>query len=404
VYAFLVNYARLDGWTPESNQYSVNSNQSSVTAHVQMDEWVVERLQETAVAMRAALDVYDAEKACQVAEAFLDDLSNWYVRRSRRRFWKSEADSDKNAAYATLHYVLVEFVKLLAPFIPFTTEAMYQNLVRSVDESAPESVHHCLYPEADAATLDRALLNRMQLAITTASLGRAARGSADIKLRQPLARARVFVGSEADRETLADLADVLAEEINVKVFEVVSEVGELVDYKLMPDNRQLGPRFGKAFPAVKQALLALDAAEAARTLLAGEALVVSVNGDLVSLTADEVVVQTEARGSLAVASEKGVTVAVDTAVTPELAQEGYARDLVRSLNTMRRDAGMDISDRIKVAYLAEGDVAEALVTFADYIQQETLATGMWPGEMEKPDFEHTAVIGDGEVSLAIRKA
>jgi isoleucyl-tRNA synthetase len=354
--------------------------------------------------MRAALDVYDAEKACQVAEAFLDDLSNWYVRRSRRRFWKSEADSDKNAAYATLHYVLVEFVKLLAPFIPFTTEAMYQNLVRSVDESAPESVHHCLYPEADAATLDRALLNRMQLAITTASLGRAARGSADIKLRQPLARARVFVGSEADRETLADLADVLAEEINVKVFEVVSEVGELVDYKLMPDNRQLGPRFGKAFPAVKQALLALDAAEAARTLLAGEALVVSVNGDLVSLTADEVVVQTEARGSLAVASEKGVTVAVDTAVTPELAQEGYARDLVRSLNTMRRDAGMDISDRIKVAYLAEGDVAEALVTFADYIQQETLATGMWPGEMEKPDFEHTAVIGDGEVSLAIRKA
>jgi isoleucyl-tRNA synthetase len=404
VYAFLVNYARLDGWKPESNQYSANSNQSSVTAHVQMDEWVVERLQETAVAMRAALDVYDAEKACQVAEAFLDDLSNWYVRRSRRRFWKSEADSDKNAAYATLHYVLVEFFKLLAPFIPFTTEAMYQNLVRSVDESAPESVHHCLYPEADAATLDRALLNRMQLAITTASLGRAARGSADIKLRQPLARARVFVGSEADRETLADLADVLAEEINVKVFEVVSEVGELVDYKLMPDNRQLGPRFGKAFPAVKQALLALDAAEAARTLLAGEALVVSVNGDLVSLTADEVVVQTEARGSLAVASEKGVTVAVDTAVTPELAQEGYARDLVRSLNTMRRDAGMDISDRIKVAYLAEGDVAEALVTFADYIQQETLATGMWPGEMEKPDFEHTAVIGDGEVSLAIRKA
>jgi isoleucyl-tRNA synthetase len=235
-------------------------------------------------------------------------------------------------------------------------------------------------------------------------LGRAARGSADIKLRQPLARAQVFVGSEADRETLADLADVLSEEINVKAFEVVSEVGELVNYKLMPDNRQLGPKYGSQFPAVRQALLALDPAEAARTLLAGEALEVAVNGSTVSLTADEVVVQTEARGNLAVASDKGVTVAVDTAVTPELAQEGYARDLVRTLNTMRRDAGLDISDRIKVAYLAEGEVAEALVTFGDYIQQETLATRLWSGEMEQPDFEGTAVVGDGEVHLAIRKA
>jgi isoleucyl-tRNA synthetase len=139
-------------------------------------------------------------------------------------------------------------------------------------------------------------------------------------------------------------------------------------------------------------------------LLAGEALEVAVNGSTVSLTADEVVVQTEARGSLAVASDKGVTVAVDTAVTPELAQEGYARDLVRTLNTMRRDAGLDISDRIKVAYLAEGEVAEALVNFGDYIQQETLATSLWSGEMEQPDFEGTAVVGDGEVHLAIRKA
>jgi isoleucyl-tRNA synthetase len=203
---------------------------------------------------------------------------------------------------------------------------------------------------------------------------------------------------------LADLADVLSEEINVKAFEVVSEVGELVNYKLMPDNRQLGPKYGSQFPAVRQALLALDPAEAARTLLAGEALEVAVNGSTVSLTADEVVVQTEARGSLAVASDKGVTVAVDTAVTPELAQEGYARDLVRTLNTMRRDAGLDISDRIKVAYLAEGEVAEALVNFGDYIQQETLATRLWSGEMEQPDFEGPAVVGDGEVHLAIQKA
>ncbi len=181
-------------------------------------------------------------------ESFLDDLSNWYVRRSRRRFWKSETDNDKAAAYATLHHVLVEYIKLLAPIIPFTTEAMYQNLVRSVDSSAPASIHHCLYPSADADSLDRLLLNKMRLAITTASLGRAARGSADIKLRQPLAKARVNVGSQQQRDDLLELAEVLSEEINVKEIEVVSEVGELVDYKLMPNNRVLGPRFGQQFP------------------------------------------------------------------------------------------------------------------------------------------------------------
>ncbi|MCZ7668604.1 MAG: class I tRNA ligase family protein [Chloroflexi bacterium] len=182
VYSFFVGYARLDKWTPgeqatvNGGQFIVNREQSSVAAHVMMDNWIVERLHEATLATRAALDVYDSEKATQVLEAYLDDLSNWYVRRSRRRFWKSEGDADKHAAYATLYHVLVEFVKLIAPIVPFTAEAIYQNLVASVDESAPKSVHHCFYPQADAANLDQRLLEKMGLAITTASLGRAARG------------------------------------------------------------------------------------------------------------------------------------------------------------------------------------------------------------------------------------
>ena len=389
VYAFLVTYANLDGWSP--NEGGVPP--SSVSAHAEMDLWIKERLAQTTLAVRAALDLYDAEKATQAMEAFLDDLSNWYVRRSRRRFWKSEADADKVAAYATLHEVLVTFAKLLAPFIPFTAEAIYQNLVVGVDESAPVSVHHCLYPTAEAEALDHRLLAKMQLAITTASLGRSARGSADIKLRQPLSRARVFVGSRQEREDLQALAEVLAEEVNVKTIEIVAEVGELVNYKLMPNNRVLGPKFGKRFPQVRAALNALDPTETARALLAGEMISVTVGDEVVSLNNEDVLVQTEARGGLAVASGKGVTVAVDTELTPALLQEGYARDLVRHVNNMRKKAGLEISDRIVLAYVAEGDVAAALVNFAAYIQQETLTTSLVSGGLDDALYEEQVMVG-----------
>ena len=198
-------------------------------------------------------------------------------------------------------------------------------------------------------TLDRRLLAKMRLAITTASLGRAARGSADIKLRQPLAAARVNVGSQQEQEDLLELADVLKEEINVKEIEVVSEVGELVNYKLLPNNRVLGPRLGKMFPAVNSGLEtnrcrpSRASAAGGRTIFVSRPVVRNSSWD-----ADDVLVQTESRGGLAVASDKGVTVAVDTNLTPELLREGYARDLVRAINNMRKEAGFDISDRIVV--------------------------------------------------------
>jgi isoleucyl-tRNA synthetase len=399
VYSFFVSYARLDNWQP-SDQTAVSENK----AHAQLDSWIVERLNETALAVRTELDRYDAERATMHLESFLDDLSNWYVRRSRRRFWKSEADADKSAAYATLYHVLVQYIKLLAPFIPFSTEAMYQNLVRGVDAAAPTSLHHCLYPAVDVEDLDQRLLSKMRLAITTASLGRAARGSADIKLRQPLARARVNVGSQQERDDLLELAEVLAEEINVKEIEVVSEVGQLVDYKLMPNNRVLGPRLGRLFPKVRAALLALDAAEAARILQSGKQLTVQVDGQTFALSGEDVLVQTESRGGLAVASDKGVTVAVDTELSPELIQEGYARDLVRTINNMRKDAGLDIADRINMVYQADGDVATALITFDDYIRQETLAVTLEAGSLPTPLAQLTVDIGNQEVFLAFTKA
>ncbi len=404
VYSFFVSYANLDKWEPSSDQFSGDSVQSPNAANAQMDSWIVERLAETNVAVHAALQLFDSERATQHLEAYLDDLSNWYVRRSRRRFWRSEADVDKSAAYATLYRVLVDFVKMLAPFIPFTTEEMYQNLVVSVDATAPKSVHHTLYPKTDADGLDQRLLAKMRLAITTAGLGRAARASADMKLRQPLAKARINVGSQQEQDDLRELADVIAEEINVKEIEVVSEVGELVSYKLMPNSRVLGPKFGKAFPQVRKALEGLDAADAARTLQAGEALQLQLNGEQVELTAEDVLVQTEALGDTAVASEKGVTVAVDIELTPELEQEGFARDIIRQVNSMRKDAGLEISDRITLAYVAEGDVAAAFATFGDYISAETLTVKLVVGGLERALWKTAVSVGGQEVQLALQKA
>ncbi len=419
VYSFFVTYANADGWMPEEGGQGPGARGQgqntppwnlepgtwnlSSPGTSQLDRWIVARLDETTLDVRAALDAWDAERAVATLELLLDDLSNWYVRRSRRRFWKSEADADKSAAYATLYHVLVEFVKLLAPFIPLTAEAMYQNLVRSVDAAAPLSVHHHFYPQADAAALDRRLLDKMRLVIDAAALGRSARGAADVKLRQPLARARVFVGSAQQRADLQELADVLAEEINVKAIEIVSEVGELVSYKLLPNNRTLGPKLGPLFPAVRRALGALEPMAAAMTLQAGLALELPINGQSVALDGDDVLVQTESRGGLAVASEKGVTVAVDPHLTPELVQEGYARDLVRAINTLRKDAGLDISDRIEVAYTAAGDVAAALVNFGDFIQAETLATRLTPGALDGDAFRQQLAVGDATVELALRR-
>jgi isoleucyl-tRNA synthetase len=403
VYSFFVSYANLDRWKPESEQLTVNSKQSPVSANAQMDRWIVERLNETTLAVRAALDVYDSEKATQHLEAYLEDLSNWYVRRSRRRFWKSEADADKNAAYATLYHVLVEFIKLLAPFVPFVTEAMYQNLVRGVDAAAPKSVHHLLYPTADATLLDRRLLDKMRLAITTASLGRAARATEDIKLRQPLAKARVNVATQQEQADLIELADVLAEEINVKKIEVVSEVGELVNYKVLPNNKVLGPRLGKLFPQVRGALEAMNPAEVARAVQLGKTVTFQMGEQIVELGWEDVVVQTEARGGAAVASDKGVTVAVDTTLTPELLQEGYARDIIRQVNEMRKKAGLEISDRIELAYGASGEVAAAFANFDALIAQETLAVSLVAGRLAETLYDTAVSVGGQSVTLALRK-
>jgi len=379
VYSFFVTYANIDGWTPET------ASDLSDPALPLLDRWVLARLDEVVQAVTAKMEGYEPNVATAAVNVFVDDLSNWYVRRSRRRFWaragaSAASDADKNAAYSTLYHVLVTLSKLLAPFIPFMTEAMHQNLVRLADGDAPESVHHCAWPTADADALaaNQDLLAQMALVRQVVALGLAARAQANIKVRQPLGKIVVVAPGQGDR--LETMRSLVLDELNVKGVEVMREAGELVNYKLLPLNKVLGPKLGRLFPKVRAALNAVaDPAAAAAALEAGQSLTLEVEGQAIELAPDEVLVQTHAREGLAVLSEGGVTVALDTELTPELAAEGLAREVVRRVQTLRKDADFDLDDRIVTTYETDAELGAVVAQWSDYIQAETLSDALTAG-------------------------
>ncbi|MEW5720682.1 MAG: DUF5915 domain-containing protein, partial [Chloroflexota bacterium] len=375
VYNFFVTYANLDGWEPQGNEGNKGNSLSSLISLSSLDAWILARLQQVIEEVTTQMDEYMAYKATKPIEEFLDDLSNWYVRRSRRRFWKSEADADKNAAYATLYEVLVTLAKILAPFIPFATEVMYQNLVRSVDANARESVHHCDFPRADASKLDAALLAEMDAARKVVNLGHSVRAENALKVRQPLGRV-VVVAPQEQRARLAHMSALITDELNVKAMQLVEKEAELVTYKLLPDNRLLGPKFGKAFPQLRAALNAIDPYAAVATLRAGKNLALDVNGERVELTPNEVLITPQPKPGFAVKADGEYVVALDTTVTPELKAEGFAREFVRRVQDLRKSANFDIADHIRVFYTATPILANAIEAHRAYIMGETLAEEM----------------------------
>src|SRR5437762_58887 len=257
-YSFFVTYANLDGYTPEQGSVPV-------AERAELDRWILARLHELTGRVRAELDGFDAAGVTREIDAFVDDLSNWYVRLSRRRFWKSESDSDKLAAYSTLYEVLVTLAKLMAPVMPFLAEEMYQNLVRSHAAGAeePVSVHHNAYPEADESLIDRRLLADTALTQQVVSLGRSARNKFGLKVRQPLRKILVRAPSKADEEALRRVKDQVLAELNVKEMEVTPDVGDLIHYVIKPNLPALGPKYGKRLAAIRERLAAAEPASIA---------------------------------------------------------------------------------------------------------------------------------------------
>ncbi|MBI3160466.1 MAG: isoleucine--tRNA ligase [Chloroflexi bacterium] len=380
VYSFFMTYASLDEWRPEPD---------ATVETTDMDKWLRSALHTLVRDVTRAYEAYDVPGATRPIQNFVDDLSKWFLRRSRRRYWKSGSDADKNAAYATLYEALATVAKLLAPSMPFLAEEMYQNLVRRADPNAPESVHMCDWPEADEPAIDEALNREMALVMRLASLGHAARNSAALKVRQPLAEAAFAVGQAQEAEAIRKYADVLADELNVKTVRPLGSAGEAVAYSLNPLPKQLGQKYQSRFPQVRAALLALEPGQAAAALLAGKPVSVKVDGEMLEVLPDEVEVRTEAKAGLALAQDGAYLAALSTELTDDLVKEGLAREFVRNVQDLRKQFGYEIADRIKVYYQASDRLAEALTAHRDYVMGEVLAVELKaaapPKKSQQPD-------------------
>jgi isoleucyl-tRNA synthetase len=366
-YSFFATYANLDGWKPEPGKPVAYSN---------LDAWLRSELHTLIRDITEAYENYDVLSATRPVETFVDHLSNWYLRRSRRRFWKSGSDEDKRAAYATLYEALVTLCKLLAPAMPFLAEEIYQNLARRVDTEAHVSVHLANWPEFDPAVIDEKLNREMATVMRLASLGHAARNKANRKVRQPLSEAAFSVGNKEELNALQNYAELLEDELNVKHVRALSNATEAVSYTLNPYPKQLGQKYGSQFPAIRQTLLGMDPVVVGKTLLHGESVQIEVDGSSLDILPDEVEVRVTAREGMAVAAEGAYLAALVTDLTPELIQEGLAREFVRRIQDLRKSADYDIADRIEVYYRASDLLNRAIESNREFIMGEVLAKGL----------------------------
>jgi isoleucyl-tRNA synthetase len=388
VYSFFVTYASIDGWRPAA---SPNAGAPALSTHV-LDRWVRSRLHRTVRTVTNSLEAFDSLSGAQALAELVDDLSNWYVRRSRPRFWKS---SDP-AAHATLHECLLTISQLLAPFCPFITDEMYRNLARTTD-----SVHVTDWPAYDDAAINDALEAEMTIARQLVSLGRAARSDAKTGVRQPLPRAIALLGAG---ETLRnDVVQEIADELNVKRFEVVITLEGLLSYKVSPNFRALGPRVGKLINRVKALLATIDGAKVQRAFDEQGYFELDVDGEVVRLEPDDVEIRAEQHEELALAQDGHYAVALDLTLDDDLRAEGKARELSRAINDLRKSSGFEISDRIRVRYAATGDLARVVERHRDWIMTEVLATEFTPFEGPAPDPATTIEIAGEPITLQLER-
>jgi isoleucyl-tRNA synthetase len=366
VYSFFVTYANLDQPTVTTLPIATSD----------LDRWLLSELNVLVRDVTEAYEHYDVPNATRPIEAFVEKMSTWYLRRSRRRFWKSESDSDKQAAYSTLYTALVTVAKLLAPSMPFLADELYQNLVRSVEEAAPESVHLAAWPEVFPEMIDESLNRDMNLVMRLVSLGHSARQKANRKVRQPLAEAAFSVGNSTERVAVQTYADLFLDELNVKQVRLLDSATEAVSHTVKPLPKQLGQKYGNKFPAIQKAILALSAEDAAHQLLEGHALRVNVNGETYDVLPEEVEVKALAKEGFAVAEEGAYVAALVTELTQELVQEGLAREFVRRVQDLRKTADLDVADRIELFVEASAGLKSAIEAHKEYITAETLTSNL----------------------------
>jgi isoleucyl-tRNA synthetase len=391
-YSFFVTYANTDGWTPEKGK--------GIEPVHRLDRWILSELQTLVHQINAEMEAYRLYRTVPAMVAFVEKLTNWYIRRSRRRFWKSEDDADKASAYATLYQVLVTFAQALAPVLPFITEAIYQNLVRTFDAAAPESIHLCVMPQADEQRRDAELEEQMRLAAQAVVLGRSLRSKHNLKTRQPLRRLFLLPPDERSRRELAGMTDLIADELNIKEVVLVEDETEFSEVLYKPNFRALGPRFGKQMKEVAGRIEGLTPEEL-RRLQAGERLAVA-GGEIGS---EDVEVQRREKEGVVVAIEDNLGVGLDIHLDDGLIMECTAREFVNRVQNMRKEAGLEVVDRIRIGVCGERSLEEAVQQHREYIAAETLAVELRTGESpSEPLLEQEWTVNDLDASIGIARA
>ena len=364
-YAFFVLYADIDAFDP--TKYTLDYEKLSV-----MDKWLLSRLYSSVKAVDENLNNYKIPETAKVLQSFVDDMSNWYVRRSRNRFWAKGMEQDKINAYMTLYTALVTIAKAAAPMIPFMTEDIYQNLVRTVDKNAPESIHLCDFPEVKEEMIDEQLEKDMAEVLDIVVLGRAARNTSGIKNRQPIGQ--MFV--KADSELNIFYKQIIEEELNVKNVEFMDDVSEFAGYTFKPQLRILGPKYGKQLGQISKALASINGNAAKKQLDTEGVLTIALNEDKIDLTPEELLITTTQKEGFVSQEDRGVTVVLDTNLTPELIEEGFVREIISKIQTMRKEAGFEVTDHITVCAGGNDKIREIMAGNAEVIRRDVLADEM----------------------------
>jgi isoleucyl-tRNA synthetase len=390
IYSFFATYAALDNWAPAA---------SPPAPVAELDRWILSATERLNERVSAALEAFDVYSASEAIVDHLDELSNWYIRRSRARFWKNGDDDDKQRAYATLHRCLGDLTRILAPFLPFVTEHVHRNLLRVADPSLPESVHLCDWPALEQGWRDLALEREMDLVYHAVKLGRTLRGQHQLKTRQPLAKMLVVVGAGEDDGCLRRMADLIREELNVKSVEISRDEHELVEIRVKPNFRTLGKVFGPRMKEAAEIVGGWGPAEIAQ-LEHGEML--EVLGSQVRL--EDLQIQRTEREGLRVITERGFTIALDTELTPELVREGLARELVNRVQNLRKESGLAISDRIVLTVQDGPELREVLAVHGEAIAREVLALDIRLRPADTQENWNNITLNDVHSAVALSKA
>jgi isoleucyl-tRNA synthetase len=394
-YGFFVLYARID---------NIDLGQTiAVKDRPEIDRWALALTHRTIETATAALDSFDAKSAGEAIESFVDQLSNWYVRRNRRRFWKSTDVDDQRAAYLTLYECLVAAHKLMAPFLPFLAENVYQNLVRSVDPNAPESVHMTDWPLANPAWKNDELLFAIGVVQKVVGLGREARSESGVRTRQPLSRLLVRAPNDQAAAALAAHQDQLLEELNIKTVEFIARDADIVRYRYKANLPKLGKEYGKNLPAIRKVIEAAEGPEIARAKDNGEPIVIEIPTATLTLTGEDFLVETSSAEGYACAEDVGYLAALDTTLSDALLDEGLAREIVRSVQDARKQAGLEVSDRIVLGVSGSAAVEKALASHRDYVMTETLAIE-WVVGHAKPLFTIERQVDDSSWMIEITRS